>query len=173
MSICSTDGKLIVKLPAASNNGVKVRLEQRSDGQLWYVKGEQSIAVTVKPCFPWTQPGKYISLRNKEDKEVMLINDVSMLDTESQQALELALLDVGFVLEIEGVDKIEEDFELVNWIVRTRQGKCQFQTKRDDWPRTIPGGGILIKDVGRNLFYIESMQKLDQRSRKILRVYAD
>lgn len=173
MSITTTDGKAIVKLPNISHNGTKIRLEQRSDGQLWLIKGEKTVAVTVKPCFPWTQPGKYISLRDHEDKEIVLINDASVLDSKSQEALELALFDVGFVLEIEHVDKIEEDFELVNWIVRTRQGKCKFQTKRDDWPRTIPGGGLLIKDVGSNLFYIDSLRDLDKKSRRVLRSFAD
>jgi hypothetical protein len=35
----------------------------------------------------------------------------------------------------------------VHWRVHTDQGARRFQTRLDDWPRKLPDGGLLIRDV--------------------------
>jgi hypothetical protein len=30
----------------------------------------------------------------------------------------------------------------------------RFQTPRDEWPREVPGGGLLIRDVAGELYFI-------------------
>ena len=47
----------------------RLRLERRIDGQLWAVRGEEATAVWVCRCFPWTEPGRYVSLRDTEENE--------------------------------------------------------------------------------------------------------
>jgi hypothetical protein len=104
---------------------------------------------------------------------MMLVKDLEDLDPDSCQALQDALAESGFIFEILGIDSIEEEFELRVWKAQTRQGKRQFQTLLEDWPRKLPGGSLLLKDIAGDLFCIRSVQSLNERSRKILWPYLE
>jgi len=144
---------------------VELRLERRADGQLWAVLGLEAVPLWVHRCFPWTAPGRFISLRDKEEEEVALVRDLSELEPESRRALQSALLEAGFVLEVESVESIEDEIEIRTFRVRTRQGPRRFQTLRDEWPRPMPGGGILLRDVAGDLYLVRDPQALDRASR--------
>lgn len=144
---------------------VELRLERRADGQLWAVLGLEAVRVWVQRCFPWTAPGRFVSLRDQEEEEVALVRDLSELEPESRRVLQSALLEAGFVLEVESVESIEDEIEIRTFRVRTRQGPRRFQTLRDEWPRPMPGGGILLRDVAGDLYLVRDPQALDRASR--------
>jgi len=150
-----------------------LRLERRVDGQLWATKGAREEPVTILCCFPWTDPGRFLSLRDREEEEFALVPDIGALDVDSRDALAQTLAEAGFVLEIVAVTACEEEVEIRNWKVRTRQGPRTFQTKRDEWPREIPGGGLLIRDVAGDLYYVDDPGSLDAKSRALLWVFVD
>ncbi|MGH7286461.1 MAG: DUF1854 domain-containing protein [Myxococcota bacterium] len=144
---------------------VELRLERRADGQLWAVLGLEAVPVWVHRCFPWTAPGRFVSLRDQEEEEVALVRDLSELEPESRRVLQSALLEAGFVLEVESVESIEDEIEIRTFRVRTRQGPRRFQTLRDEWPRPMPGGGILLRDVAGDLYLVRDPEALDRASR--------
>jgi len=144
---------------------VELRLERRADGQLWAVLGLEAVPVWVHRCFPWTAPGRFVSLRDQEEEEVALVRDLSELEPESRRVLQSAILEAGFVLEVESVESIEDEIEIRTFRVRTRQGPRRFQTLRDEWPRPMPGGGILLRDVAGDLYLVRDPQALDRASR--------
>ncbi len=150
-----------------------LRLERRSDGQLWAERGDVSRPVKVTRCFPWTRPGAMISLRDDEDEEFAWIADPASLDPVSRRAFESALAEAGFVLEITRVIECEEEIEIRRWRVETRQGVRSFQTRRDDWPVAVPGGGWLIRDVAGDLFLVRDPSGLDAHSRELLWAFVD
>lgn len=162
-----------IEKPIQESSITRLRIKRGKDGQLWAYKNDTPIAVKVSCCFPWTQPNKYISLRDKDDVEVALIDSLDDLDKESRLIIEQALAEVDFVLEVERIEFMEEDFEIRNWKVVTKNGIRTFQTKLDDWPRPVPGGGLLIRDVSGDLFYIPNPKALDEKSRKILWAFLD
>jgi len=149
------------------------RLERRADGQLWLTTAERTCSVLIARCFPWSARNRYISLRDDERNEVMLVEDPASLDAGSRATLENALVEADFVLEIECIEAIEEEIEIRCWQVATAQGPRRFQTKRDDWPRIVPGGGVLIRDVAGDLYYVRKPAALDSRSRELLEVLVD
>ena len=108
-----------------------VRVERRLDGQLW-LRGRVECPVWVRRCFPWSAPLRFVSLRNRDDEEVALVRDLDELDRGSRAALEEALAEAGFVLEIEAVLEVEDEIEIRRFRVRTRQGERRFQTLRDE-----------------------------------------
>ena len=148
-------------------------LERRSDGQLWAMRDGEERAVTVRRCFPWSEPGRFVSLRDHEDQEFALVADAGVLDHESRQALEGALVEAGFVLEVTQVLEIEEEVEIRRWQVRTRQGPRRFVTRLDDWPRPLPGGGLLIRDVAGDLYHLVDPATMDRESRELLWAFVD
>ena len=143
----------------------ELRLERRADGQLWAVLGAREAAVWVRRCFPWTAPARFVSLRDAEEEEVALVRDLDELEPESRRALEASLAEAGFVLEVESVESVEDEIEIRTFHVRTRQGPRRFQTLRDEWPRPMPGGGILLRDVAGDLYLVRDPAKLDRTSR--------
>ncbi len=150
-----------------------LRLERRIDGQLWATRRGESCAVSVRRCFPWSEPKSFISLRDSDEKEFALVRQLADLDPDSCRVLERSLAEAGFVLEIVAIESVEEEVEIRSWKVQTVQGPRSFQTRLDDWPRQVPSGGTLIRDVAGDLYYIGDPNSLDKNSRDLLWAFVD
>ncbi len=162
-----------VRTPRRAREPQRTRLGRTSDGQLVVVIGGVETPARVCPCFPWSQPLLFVSLRDYDDEEIGFVPNPAELDPASRRALEQGLAEAGFVLEIVRIDSIEEEIEIRAWHVQTRQGPRSFQTARDEWPRELPGSGLLVSDVAGDLFYVPDPSKLDSGSRDLLWAYAD
>ncbi len=158
---------------ATPPSGRALRLERRPDGQLWATARGANHPVSVRRCFPWSSPGKYISLRDGDDEEVGWVRDLAELDPRSRAALGRALVEAGFVLEIEKIHEVEDEIEIRTFDVHTRQGPRRFQTLRDEWPRELPGGGLLIRDVAGDLYFVRDPGSLDRGSRRRFWAFVD
>ena len=151
----------------------QLRLEHRADGQLWATRGDEACAVRVRRAFPWSEPARFISLRDGSDREFAMVTEPESLDADSRSALESALAAVGFVFVVTAVSAIEEEVEIRSWRVQAVQGTRAFQTRLDEWPRPLPGGGLLIRDVAGDLYRIDDLAALDAKSRELLWAYVD
>jgi len=143
------------------------------NGEVFAEREGKPAPVRVCCCFPWTESRRYVSLRDYDGNEVALVRDLGDLDRDSRLAVEQALAETGFVLEVEAIESLVTEFEIRNWKVRTRQGACTFQTELDDWPRALPGGGLLFRDVAGDLFHIPRPKELDEKSLKLLWAFVD
>ena len=150
-----------------------LRLEWRADGSLWALRGDEERPVSVRRCFPWTEPTRHLSLRDADEEEFALVRDPMELDARSRAALEMALAVAGFVFEVMRVLEIEEEVEIRRWRVETRQGPRTFQTRLDDWPRLLPHGGLLIRDLAGDLYHLGKTDQLDKKSRELLWAFVD
>lgn len=148
-------------------------LRSSGDGRLFATVDGEAVAVRLRQCFPWSEPQRHISLRDEDDAEVALVEDPASLAPESQLALEQAVAEAGFVLEVTRVLSIEEEVEIRQWKVETRQGSRSFQTHLDDWPRVLPMGGLLIRDVGGDLYVLAAPREMDRRSKELLWAFVD
>ena len=152
-----------------------LRLWRGEDGQLWGRSDAEPSARAVRVCrlFPWSVPGEYVSLRDAEDEELALVRTPGQLDDESRAALEVSLAEAGFLMEIERILSVEEEIEIRTFEVETLQGPRTFQTERDEWPRELAGGGLLIRDVAGDLYAIRDPSQLDAHSLRLLWVFLD
>lgn len=157
--------------PPASGSGLV--LEAAGGGRLVVLLNGRSVPVTVRQCFPWSDPGRHLSLRDEEDVEVALVDDPASLNAASRAVLESALAEAGFVIEVVRVVEIEEEVEIRQWTVQTQDGPRAFQTHLDDWPRVLPMGGLLIRDVGGDLYRLADPARMDRRSRELLWAFVD
>lgn len=151
----------------------ELTLERRTDGRLWAIRNGAERAVWVRRCFPWSEPARFVSLRDDAEEEFALVRDPAELDAASRQVLEEALSAAGFVFEITRVSTIEEEVEIRHWRVDTRQGPRSFQTRLDAWPRLLPHGGLLIRDVAGDLYHLADPAALDPQSRALLWAFVD
>lgn len=154
------------------DEGEAIRLRLAADGRLIAHTVRGAIPVRVRQCFPWSEPHRHLSLRDAEEREVMLVDDPATLGAVSREALERALAEAGFVLQVTRVLSIDEEVEIRQWTVETRHGPRSFQTHLDDWPRQLPDGGLLIRDVGGDLYRL-TVTELDKKSRDLLWAFVD
>src|SRR2546423_10697291 len=99
-----------------------VRLRTAPDGRLLAITERGAIPVRVRQCFPWSEPHRHLSLRDAEEREVLLVEDPATLGAASREALERALAEAGFVLQVTRVLSIDEEVEIRQWTVETRHG---------------------------------------------------
>ncbi|HKW47960.1 MAG TPA: DUF1854 domain-containing protein [Gemmatimonadaceae bacterium] len=149
-----------------------IRLRSAPDGRLIAFTQHGQVTVRVRQCFPWSEPHRHLSLRDAEEREIAFVEDPSTLGVASREALERALAEAGFVLEVTRVVSIDEEVEIRQWEVETRHGDRSFQTHLDDWPRQLPGGGLLIRDVAGDLYRL-TVTELDKKSRELLWAFVD
>jgi hypothetical protein len=142
---------------------MKLRLEHSG---VLYMQQEESdeIEVQLKQCFPWSKPGELLSFRDKEGKEVYLLNNLSNLSEVNRAVIEEYLKVIQFVIEIKSINNIEEDVELRFYDVETQSGRRVFQTKLEDWPKVAQDGRVIIGDLAGDLYLIQSLLLLDQKS---------
>ena len=151
-----------------------LKIERLNDGRLMAQRdGEPAVSVYARRCFPWYQAQSYITLRDMDDNEIALIRDLHELDPVSREAIQAALAEAAFVLEIVRINSIETELEIRNWSTLTRQGSFRFQTRLDTWPETMPNGDLLIRDITGNLLRINNPKQMDKASQKLVWGFID
>jgi hypothetical protein len=163
----------VVRLNKKVECATRLLLERREDGQLWAVSNGRSSPVRVHRCFPWSEPDRFLSLRDREDREVAMVTHLEELEGASRKALQSSLLEAAFVLRVTEITEVDEEVEIRTWKVETEQGPRSFQTRLDDWPWEVPGGGIVIRDVSGDLYHIADPAAMDEKSRKWLWAFVD
>ena len=154
-------------------SGNELEIRSAGGGRLIAIVDGEAVAVRLRQCFPWSEPHRHLSLRDDDDEEVALVEDPATLPSESRRALEQALAEAGFVLQVTRVVSIDEEVEIRQWKVETKHGPRSFQTHLDDWPRALPMGGLLIRDVAGDLYLIAAPGELDRRSKELLWAFVD
>lgn len=148
-----------------------IKVYYKQNRQLYLQKGEDEHEIQVKKCFPWTHPLEYLSLRDVEDTEVYLVENLTQLDPESRKNLAKYLDKSDYIHEIVKVVDVIEDVELRNYKIATKGGERSIQTRLDDWPSLQDDGGVIIQDLNGDLFRITSPEVLDEKSRELLSTY--
>ncbi|HXM28540.1 MAG TPA: DUF1854 domain-containing protein, partial [Chthoniobacterales bacterium] len=87
--------------------------------------------------------------------------------------LETTLRQTRFVFEVIAIENVEDEFDLRTWSVKTRQGRRSFQTKLDEWPRTLETGAVMIRDLSGDLYQIKDPTALDPASQKLVWAYIE
>lgn len=152
---------------------MELKIEKRPDGLLQTKHKGADVVVQAQTCFPWSNPSQYISLRDENGNEIAIITSLTDLSEDSRRVVEESLVESAFVMEIEAVLSRAEEFEIRTWQVRTKQGPRKFQTKRDEWPTTMPDGSLMIRDVAGDLFRVSEPKAMDTKSRKYLAPFID
>jgi len=154
-------------------NECGVVLSTSAAGRLLVTGDGITTPVKVRQCFPWSEPHRFLSLRDDDDNEVALVEDPGALDQASRTVLGCALADAGFVMQVTRVVAIDEEVEIRQWKVETVHGARTFQTRLDDWPMVLPSGGLLIRDVAGDLYRLADPAGMDHTSRELLWAFVD
>jgi hypothetical protein len=135
--------------------------------------GTRDVPVQAVCCFPWSRHDTFISIRDEKGVERHLFENLSKEPAAVQQLIKAHLDRRLFIPTLTAVESIVQQSELFLWKVQTDAGPRSFLTARDEHPRSMGGGRVLIKDVSNDLYLIEEPARLDAHSRRLLWIYLD
>jgi hypothetical protein len=131
--------------------------------------GQEDVAdVRIRRSFPWTSPGKFISIRNKEGKEVLLIDDLAALPAGLRATIDAHLGATNFIPRILRVLNVDVRFGFQQWRVQTDRGPAEFRVQEREDIRFMPDGRFCVKDADGNLYELPPLHELDENTRRAI-----
>ncbi len=143
--------------------------------------------VQLHRSFPFTNPDKYIAVRDDDDsdkdqvreigndkkKEIGIIKDLAEFDSVTRQILEKYLELRYFAPTITKLISVREEFGYRYWVVNTDKGDCKFTTtlNRNSIVNLSSSDRLMIYDVDGNRFQIVGFSKFDSKARKQIEMF--
>jgi len=149
-------------------------LTWNSIGQLIVrVKGREQpyLEAKVARCFPWSVPETYISIRDKDGKEIALLNSADDLDAASKEVLLRELKEKMFAPKILRVADCKDEFGVTSLTAETDRGMVTFQIRSRDDVRVLSETRALFRDADGNTYELADLNALDAAGRKRMQDY--
>jgi hypothetical protein len=124
--------------------------------------------VRIRRSFPWSKPGQFISVRSNEGKELLLIDDVSLLAEDTRNIVEDWLTSHSFIPKITRIIALDVRFGYQQWNVLTDRGPAQFRVQEREDIRFLGDGRFSLKDADGNVYEMPRLDQLDAHSRSAL-----
>jgi hypothetical protein len=144
-------------------------LERDRDGRLWACdSGDRTrrTPVTVRRCFPLTDPGHFISVIGDKGTELTFIEEPRKLAAELRLLLEDELRASEFLPRIERVEGLVQEANRTTWTVTTDRGPRTFFINQEEQVRRLPDGRRIVTDTDGMRYLIPA--NLDQTSRALI-----
>lgn len=125
----------------------------------------------VARCFPWSLTDRYVSIRDKDGKELALLATLEELDEPSRRVAEQELADKIFNPRIQKVTAYKHEFGVISITAQTDRGEVTFQIRSRDDIRVLSPTRALLRDADGNTYEIADITALDPVSRKHLQDY--
>ena len=137
------------------------------------VKGREQpyVEAKVAKCFPWTVPDTYISIRDKDGKEIALLYTADELDPASKAVLLRELREKMFAPKILRVVECKEEFGVSSLTAETDRGTVTFQIRSRDDVRVLSGTRALFRDADGNTYELADLNALDAAGRRCMQDY--
>ena len=124
--------------------------------------------VRVVRCFPWSLRDRFVSIRDKDGNEVVLLKDLETIEGQTHRLVEEELASQDFIPHIEAVESVDDRMQAMTWQVRTDRGPIELQIKSTDDVRQLDDQRIAIKDHAGGMFEIVDLGALDPRSQRLV-----
>ena len=150
-------------------------------------KGVHYPSVQLHRAFPFTNPTKYISVRDDDDSdkdkvreignekkiEIGIIADLDEYDQITRQILEKFLDLRYFAPIITKIQSVREEFGYRYWTVDTDLGECKFTTtlNRGNIVNIGSADMVIIYDVDGNRFKVTNFSTGDAKLRKQIEMF--
>ena len=125
--------------------------------------------VRVARAFPFSDPNRYIGLRDGDDKDIGILTKLDDLDTESNKIIADELERRYFTPRVERVLSVEEQFGVVTWEVETDRGTRRFLVRnlRDN---SFPLGPnrLMVTDTDGNRYEFADVRTMGPKAYAVL-----
>jgi hypothetical protein len=130
----------------------------------------RTLDASLLHLFPFTEPERWISIVDKDNKEIGILPDLKGFSAEDLRVLRDELRLRYLVPEIIHILSIRDRVAMMaEWTVETDRGKAKFLMRnlRDKLQEPLPGY-LSLTDMEGNRFDIPDVAALDRRSRRLL-----
>ena len=143
-------------------------LKRDGQGRLVLIRAgcEDVPDVRLRRAFPWSSPGRHISVRGKEGKEVLLIEDLASLRPDLKATVLDYLSGTSLIPRIQRITQVDVRFGYQQWAVQTDRGAADFRVQEREDIRFMPDGRFAVKDADGNLYELPPLGQLDEHSRR-------
>jgi len=139
------------------------RLQLRQEGE------ETWREVALVRLFPLSEPERWVSVLDKDGKEVGVLLELRELSSENLALAREELRRRYLVPQIARVLSCRDRFDLVEWTVQTDRGKRQFLTRNlREQIKEPTASRLTLTDVEGNRYDIPNVTALDPLSRRWL-----
>ena len=138
------------------------------------VEEEEYSRVQVVRMFPFSEPGKYISIRTAEEtsKEIGVIEQMEVFPQEVREMLTEQLSLRYFTPVITKLYRIKDEYGFAYFDVETDRGRCQFVIRMGGNAVVhLSDTRIIISDIDENRFEIPDVSKLTIKEQKKLDLF--
>lgn len=128
--------------------------------------------VFLHRMFPFEEPERYLSVLDGEQKELGMIEDLSVFGETERMILREELRRKYYIRRIVTIDRLKDRYGFTYWDVTTPEGKMSFTLQ--DTQRSIlqtDEDRLMIVDIDGNRYEIPSISKLDRPSYKKIELY--
>ncbi len=134
------------------------------------IEGDRSWReVRIARAFPFSDPDRYIGLRDGDDKDIGILTTLNGLDKASRAVVEEELERRYFTPRIERVLAVKEEFGVVTWEVETDRGPRRFLVRnlRDS---TFPLGSnrLMMTDTDGNRYEFPDVSVVGAKAMTVL-----
>ena len=136
------------------------------------VKKDGSVIEDLEPrmLFPITNHDMYITLLDKDEREVGFVRKLDEIDEPSQKALLECFREYYMIPKIIRLIEWEAKFGSLKWKVETDRGVIKFtiRNSHSDIKRLRGTNRMIIKDSNDNRYEIPDVTALDSHSKRLL-----
>jgi len=150
------------------------RIERNDAGKLvvhFDGRDEPLVDARLARYFPWSLPGAYISVRDADNHEVVMLRELDELDDASRELAEAELADKIFNPKILRIVSHKREFGVTTLHAKTDRGRVEFQFHGRDDIRILSPTRALFRDVDGNTLELPDITQLDPLSRKFISRY--
>ena len=142
-------------------------------GRVHMTLGDGTRFENVRPVrlFPFSDADGWISLRDGDGQEIVLIEQINDLPAAARALIAAELAEHEFVPVIQRIVRISGDIEPCEWEVLTDRGPTRFVINDEDDVRRIGGERVLVIDAFGIRYLIPDLLALDRTSRRVLEQY--
>lgn len=125
--------------------------------------------VSIYRAFPFSHAECYLSVRDRDGKEIGIVQELQQLDMSSQAAIQLELKRRYFIPKVNSIVSIHEKNNVWKWEVMTDRGPMRLvlETLHEHVQPSPDGGMILIDSFGRRCI-VPPASELDAGSKRWL-----
>lgn len=136
------------------------------------VEGVTYDRVLLVRTFPFTDPNRYVSVReaDNDNREIGLILDLSQWDEQTAGILGEQLNLRYFTPKIQKIHEIKEQYGYSYWHVDTDKGECKFTCDQNGVAK-LSETRLLISDVDGNRFELPDVTVLSAKELRMVDLY--
>lgn len=129
--------------------------------------------VFLHAAFPFDMPNAYISVLDKDQKEIGMIRELSACEKETQEILQRELARKYYAPRITRILSVKERYGFSYWNVDLTDAKDFSFTVQDTYRSMlkVTHTHIFVNDVDGNRFEIPDVEALDRASYKKIELY--